>query len=90
MEGPVTFGLVTVCFLVSSVVISIFVYFISRFQTKAEAIRVEDGLKVWIQKVEADVSKVQTSLERISENVSYIRGRIEPKTSQGGKNEAIV
>lgn len=79
MEGPITFSFVAICFSVSAIVVGVFSYFVSRFQTKDEAMRVEDGLKIWIQKVEADVSRVQTSLERISENVSYIRGRIEPK-----------
>lgn len=82
MEGPVTLGLVSICFSVSAVIVGGFAYFVNKFQTKSDAMRVEDGLKMWIEKVEADVSMVKTSLDRISENVSYIRGRIEPKTSK--------
>lgn len=93
MDGPVTIGLVSVCFAVCLVVVTVFAYFVSRFQTKeaamkseteikANADKVENDLKAWIRKVETDVSKVQSSLERIGENVSYIRGRLEPTKSK--------
>lgn len=87
MEGNVTIALVVACFSVAAVAVSIAVYVSSKFQSKADADKVETDLKAWIRKVETDVSKVQSSLERIAENVSYIRGRIEPKQSQGGTNE---
>lgn len=71
------------------VMLGIFNYFTQRFQTKADAEKVEQDIKeahekseadmkAWIRKVESDVSKMQTSLERIGENVSYIRGRLDP------------
>lgn len=82
MEGPVTVGLVAICFSVCLVVVSVFAYFISRFQTKVDADKVENDLKTWIRKVENDVSRVQTSLERIGGDVSYIRGRLEPNKSK--------
>lgn len=78
MDGTVTFGLVAVCFTVSTVVVSIFGWFISRFQTKSDADKAEDDIKNWIRKVEADVSSLRASMDRIGDNVSYIRGRLEP------------
>lgn len=87
MDGNVTIALVVICFSVAAVAVSITIYFNNKFQSKSDADKVETDLKAWIRKVETDVSKVQSSLERIAENVSYIRGRIEPKTSQGGTNE---
>lgn len=78
VDGPVTLGLVSITFGVAFVVTSVFAFMISRFQFKADALKVEHDLKDWIRKVESDVSRVQTTLERMSENVSYIRGRLEP------------
>ncbi|CAB4150062.1 hypothetical protein UFOVP558_69 [uncultured Caudovirales phage] len=91
LDGPVTIGLVAICFAVCVVVIGVLTYFTQRFQTKADAVKAEldiktahekseADMKAWIRKVEADVSKMQTSLERIGENVSYIRGRLDPST----------
>ena len=57
-------------------------YLTTRFQSKSDAEKMENDLKDWIRKVEADVSKVQSSLENIGKDVSYIRGRIEPKNSK--------
>ena len=89
MDGPVTIGLVSVCFAVAMVVVGIFAYFVNRFQTKEDAHKLEESallrekdMKDWIRKVESDVSKMQTSLERIGENVSYIRGRLDPTKSK--------
>lgn len=85
MDSNVTVSLVASCFTVSSVAVGISIWISTKFQSKLDSEKMETDLKAWIRKVESDVSKLQTSLERIAENVSYIRGRMEPKTSQGGK-----
>ena len=81
-DGPVTIGLILICFTVSTVVVSAFAYFVNRFQTKNEAEKSESDIKEWIRKVESDVGSLRGSMERILDNVSYIRGRIEPKHSK--------
>jgi hypothetical protein len=84
MDGTVTVSLVGVCFSVAAVAVGIALYISNKYQSKSEATKVEDGLKEWIKKVEADVARNQSSLERIGENVSYIRGLLEANKPQGG------
>lgn len=76
----VTVALVGSCFVVASVAVTISLYLGNKFQTKKDADKVEDDLKIWIRKVEDDVSALQKSLNDIAVNVSYIRGRLEPNT----------
>jgi uncharacterized protein YsxB (DUF464 family) len=85
MEGNISIALVVVCSSVAGVALGAYSYLSNKFQLKADAdkneaaaLLREQDIKTWIRKVENDVSKVQTSLERIGENVSYIRGRLEP------------
>lgn len=70
-DGKITISMVVICCAVY--------FFFQRFQTKRDADKIEEDLKAWIKKVELDVSVMQTSLLDISKNVSYIRGRLEPK-----------
>ncbi len=83
LEEYVTIRLVSMCFGVFMIASAIFSYFATRFQTKEEAKRLEEDIKDRIKRVETDVTGLKTSLERIGENVSYIRGRLEPNSNQG-------
>jgi len=74
----VTLTLVAVCASVAGVALGAYAYLSNKFQTKDDANKVETDLKTWIRKVETDVSKVQSSLELVGRDVSYIRGRLEP------------
>lgn len=86
LTTPVTIGLVAICFAVCVVVIGIVTYFSHRYQTKEDAKSASDAailkeadLKNWIRKVEGDVTTLQTSMNTIGRDVSYIRGRLEPQ-----------
>lgn len=79
MEGPITYQIVAICFTVGTVCTLVVVWFFSMFQTKRAAIASERSLRIHIDKVEADVEKMQTNLAKIGSDVSYIRGRLEPR-----------
>lgn len=77
-DGNVTIALVIICATVAGVCLAAYTYISNKFQSKEDADKVETDLKTWIRKVETDVSKVQSSVELIGRDVSYIRGRLEP------------
>lgn len=79
MDMPVTYSLVWICFSVGTACALVVVWFFSMFQTKRAAVAAEKSLKAHILKVEADVEKLQTNLAKIGSDVSYIRGRLEPR-----------
>jgi hypothetical protein len=78
-NAPITYQIVIICFVVTSIVITVMMWIFSRFQTKRDAFVTEKQLRMHILKVESDVEKMGSDLARISENVSYIRGRLEPR-----------
>lgn len=55
------------------------VWLFAVFQTKNAAAMVEKALRSHILKVESDVEKIESNLTKIGADVSYIRGRLEPK-----------
>lgn len=59
------------------------VWALSFFQTKDDAKEWKSNVEVRMGKIESEVSSMRGSMEIIGRDVSYIRGRIEPKT----KNE---
>lgn len=48
----------------------------TRFQSKEEALKLEQRVIA----VEAEISSLRSSMNSIAVDVSYIRGRLEPKT----------
>lgn len=60
------------------ITIAILVYFITNnFQSKDDATKLEKR----IEKVENELSALRTTLTQISSDISYIRGRLEPKSN---------
>lgn len=58
------------------VTIAVLVYFITdKFQSKEDAMKLERR----VEKVEAEISQVKEGINAISKDVSYIRGRLEPR-----------
>lgn len=56
--------------------VAMLVYFVTdKFQSKEDAYKLERR----VEKVEAEISQVKEGINSISKDVSYIRGRIEPK-----------
>ncbi len=79
VSDPVTINLVIICFSVTVVALGVFSYFTQRFQTKMDSDKAEADMRAWIGRIETEVATMQTSLEGIGRDVSYIRGRLEPK-----------
>jgi len=58
------------------ITIAVFVYFITNnFVSVTEGV----ALKLRVEKVETDVTLLRNSLAQIGSDISYIRGRLEPK-----------
>lgn len=58
--------------------IAMLVYFITdKFQSKDDATKLEKR----VEKVELEISQVKEGINLISKDVSYIRGRLEPKSN---------
>lgn len=58
------------------ITVAFFVWFVTeKFQSKEEAFKLERR----VEKVEADISLVKEGISAISKDVSYIRGRLEPR-----------
>ncbi len=58
------------------VTLAMLVYFITeKFQSKEDATKLERR----VEKVEAEISQVKEGISMISKDVSYIRGRLEPR-----------
>lgn len=54
------------------------VYFVTdKFQSKEDATKLEKR----VEKVEMEISQVKEGINLISKDVSYIRGRLEPKSN---------
>lgn len=79
MEGAITYQVVGICFTVGTVCTLVVVWFFSVFQTKRASAASEKALRIHIMKVEADVEKMENNLVKIGADVSYIRGRLEPR-----------
>ena len=58
------------------------VWFFSKFQTKTAAIAAQRHMQGHIDKIEKEVGDLKTNLAKIGSDVSYIRGRLEPKIEQ--------
>lgn len=79
LSENVTYQIVFVCFVCCSVVAGVILWAYAKFQTKIEAINLERSLRIHISKVEDDVKMMKGELSKIGADVSYIRGRLEPK-----------
>ena len=77
------FGLVEIVgfgITIASVTTSIILWSTSNFQSKEDAKDFKVSVENRVNKVEADIQAMRTSTQQISIDVSYIRGRLEPKT----------
>lgn len=90
MEGPVTIQLVVACAVVASTVVGIALWAVFTFQTKAEARSEREDVhrhlnamraesKEEIRIVQSEVSAMRTEYSGIAKDISYIKGRLEPK-----------
>lgn len=79
LAGPITYKALGVAFGVSSIAVSIVLWAFAKFQTKREASVSNRLMRLEMEKLETQVGNMQSNLARIGENVSYIRGRLEPK-----------
>ena len=60
------------------ITIAVLVYFVTdKFQSKEDAQKLERR----VEKVETEISQVKEGINLISKDVSYIRGRLEPKSN---------
>lgn len=64
---------------VASITTAIILWSISNFQSKAEANDLKQTVNERLSKVELEVQILRSSVGQISVDVSYIRGRLEPK-----------
>ena len=65
---------------VASITTAIILWSISNFQSKQEANDLKANLTDRLSKVELEVQILRSSVGQISVDVSYIRGRLEPKS----------
>lgn len=65
---------------VASITTAIILWSISNFQSKEEANSLKASIGERLTKVELEVQILRSSVGQISVDVSYIRGRLEPKT----------
>lgn len=64
---------------VASITTAIILWSISNFQSKSEADSLKRDINERMSKVELEVQILRSSVGQISVDVSYIRGRLEPK-----------
>ena len=64
---------------VASITTAIILWSISNFQSKEEASELKQNINERLSKVELEVQILRSSVGQISVDVSYIRGRLEPK-----------
>ena len=64
---------------VASITTAIILWSISNFQSKEEANSLKASIGERLTKVEMEVQILRSSVGQISVDVSYIRGRLEPK-----------
>lgn len=65
---------------VASITTAIILWSISNFQSKQEANDLKNTVNERLSKVELEVQILRSSVGQISVDVSYIRGRLEPKS----------
>lgn len=65
---------------VASITTAVILWSISNFQSKDEANDLKNTVNERLSKVELEVQILRSSVGQISVDVSYIRGRLEPKT----------
>lgn len=64
---------------VASITTAVILWSISNFQSKEEANSLKASIGERLTKVEMEVQILRSSVGQISVDVSYIRGRLEPK-----------
>jgi hypothetical protein len=64
---------------VASITTAVILWSISNFQSKEEASELKQNINERLSKVELEVQILRSSVGQISVDVSYIRGRLEPK-----------
>ena len=67
---------------VASITTAIILWSISNFQSKQEANELKSVVNERLSKVELEVQILRSSVGQISVDVSYIRGRLEPKANK--------
>ena len=76
---PVTTDMVMMVFAVSSVAVTAVIWVLSRFQTKRGAKEIEMRLDNSLHQLWTEVNSQKETMAVIRGDVSYIRGRLEPK-----------
>jgi vacuolar-type H+-ATPase subunit I/STV1 len=66
-------------FSLASVCVGITLWSVSTFQSKQDAQEVKTHLERRIENIEAQMNTIRTSLEHVARDISYVRGRLEPK-----------
>lgn len=66
----------------ASLAVGITLWSIATFQSRVEAIETKRELSMRIDSVEMQVQTVRTSMEGVAKDVSYIRGRLEPRSQK--------
>lgn len=71
--------IVSVAFAVASIAVAITIWTVTTFQTQAEAQRFDDLTADRLERQKEKIISMDSKLNQISEDVSYIRGRLEGK-----------
>ena len=66
-------------FSLASVAVAITLWTVSTFQSKDEAKEIKAQLESRIVSIEAETRALRDSMNGVAKDVSYIRGRLEPK-----------
>jgi preprotein translocase subunit SecF len=69
-------------FSLAAVAVSITLWATATFQSKDDAKEMRKALETRVESVELQVQQMRASLENIRSDVSYIRGRLEPKPNK--------
>jgi hypothetical protein len=67
-------------FSLASVAVAITLWSVTNFQSKVDAAEEKHSMEKRIEAVEIQMVLVRSSVDSVAKDVSYIRGRLEPKT----------
>lgn len=66
-------------FSVGAVTVAITLWSVSTFQTKVDAVAVKQDFDRQVESLKVEVATLRAGIDAVAKDVSYIRGRLEPK-----------
>jgi hypothetical protein len=70
-------------FSLTSMSVAITLWTVGTFQSKEDAKEIKAQLEIRIQSIEQQTKELRNSVDGVAKDVSYIRGRLEPKNEKG-------